>query len=481
MQHIFYEGHLTDYEKTIYGMAIAHSSSYTYVFKDEDVNRIASLLNVDYELFDRAIKFSQNGYIPAGQLKLGDVYYCTDCLRNAELLNTLIRIYFIYKSLENLSDGTGYDDILNNFQLFQSCIGEFESINASISAFECMSRGFFSLDFAVYNNGDYNPKKQLDLLHYFLIDGLQENLKEYFFDPSYPQFLYRLLSYDLITRINSIYLITITLIIKYSYFLSNHTKNIAEEMYSYLFGTLQNARVISAQTNYLFPSGADDIEHRGKENNTTRLQILYGYQNYDTYFLRLDLAHKGQGFIHYNNKSPGGVKTCLFTKKEYDAFVLKYAQSSRFFIQYGNRYALKELINLNLTDEEVGIFEEIRKTKEHLEAFNENYSEEYVEEFIGIVSCMLPNTCVVGIDLEEEHARRCFNYDKIMFNSVILDLAILSRDKEAINKCIENIVSLAQHFNLISEGNVDSLKCIEGVCLIIDEAKNHISLYRDIL
>ena len=97
MQHIFYEGHLTDYEKTIYGMAIAHSSSYTYVFKDEDVNRIASLLNVDYELFDRAIKFSQNGYIPAGQLKLGDVYYCTDCLRNAELLNTLIRIYFIYK------------------------------------------------------------------------------------------------------------------------------------------------------------------------------------------------------------------------------------------------------------------------------------------------------------------------------------------------------------------------------------------------
>ena len=134
-----------------------------------------------------------------------------------------------------------------------------------------------------------------------------------------------------------------------------------------------------------------------------------------------------------------------------------------------------------MTDEEVGIFEEIRKTKEHLEAFNENYSEEYVEEFIGIVSCMLPNTCVVGIDLEEEHARRCFNYDKIMFNSVILDLAILSRDKEAINKCIENIVSLAQHFNLISEGNVDSLKCIEGVCLIIDEAKNHISLYRDIL
>lgn len=461
-------------------MAIAHGSSYPYVFKDEDINGIANLLNVNYEVFDRAIKFSKNGYIPAGQIKLGDEFYCSDCLRNAELLNALIRVYYIYKSLENLSDGTSYDDILNNFQRFQSCIGEFECINASISAFECMNREIFSLDFAVYNNSDYNPRTQLDILHYYLIDDLQDYLKECF-DPSYPQFLCRLLSYDLITRINAIYLITITLIIKYSYFLSNHTKNISEEMYSYLFGTLQNARVISAQTNYLFPSGSDDIAHRSKENNTTRMQILYGYQNYDAYFLRLDLAHKGQGFIHYNNKSPGGVKTCLFTKKEYEDFVLKYAQSSKFFIQYGNRYALKELINLNLTDAEIGIFEEIRKTKEHLEAFDENYSEEYVEEFIRIVSCMLPNTCVVGIDLEEEHARYCFNYDKIMYNSVILDLAILSRDKDAISKCIDRIVSLAQNYNLISEGTADSLKCIEGVCLIIDEAKNHISLHRDIL
>ena len=480
MQQIFYEGYLTDYEKTIYGMAIAHGSSYPYVFKDEDVNEIANLLNVNYELFDRAIKFSKNRYIPASQIKLGDEFYCTDCFRNAELLNALIRIHFIYKSLKNLSDGTSYDDILNNFQRFQCCIGEFESINASISAFECMTREVFSLDFAVYNNSDYNPRTQLELLHYYLMDDLQECLKEYF-DPSYPQLLCRLLSYDLITRINAIYLITITLIIKYSYFLSNRIKNIAEEMYSYLFGMLQNARVISAQTNYLFPSGADDIAHRSKENNTTRMQILYGYQNYDTYFLRLDLAHKGQGFIHYNNKSPGGVKTCLFTPKEYEDFVSKYAQSSKFFIEYGNRYALKELINLNLTAAEIGIFEEIRKTQEHLEAFDENYSEEYVEEFIRIVSCMLPNTCVVGIDLEEEHARYCFNYDKIMYNSVILDLAILSQDKDAISKCIDRIVSLAQNYNLISEGTADSLKCIEGVCLIIDEAKNHISLYRDVL
>ena len=118
MQHVFYEGLLTDYEKTIYGMAIAYSCSCSYVLEDDDINRIATLLNVDYELFNKAIKFFANGNISAGQIKLGDEYYCADYFLNAELLNALIRVYFIYKSMKRLSDGTECDDILNNYQIF---------------------------------------------------------------------------------------------------------------------------------------------------------------------------------------------------------------------------------------------------------------------------------------------------------------------------------------------------------------------------
>lgn len=480
MQHVFYEGLLTDYEKTIYGMAIAYSCSCSYVLEDDDINRIATLLNVDYELFNKAIKFFANGNISAGQIKLGDEYYCADYFLNAELLNALIRVYFIYKSMKRLSDGTECDDILNNYQIFQCCIGEFDSINASLSTFECMSRGFFSLEYAVYNNSNYNPRTQLNLLQHYITKDLREILNG-FIDSSYPQFLCRLLSYDFVTRINAIYLITITQIIKHSRFFNNHIKSIAEDMYSYLLSILQNARVISAQTNCLYPTGADNIEHRGKEDNTTRLQILYGYENYDAYFMRLDLAHKGEGFVHYNNKSPGGIKSCLFTNDEYKSCILEHPQAHKFFIRSGNRYALKEMINLELTSEEIEEFEQIRKTKEHLKAFDKNYSEEYVENFISIVSCMLPNLCVVKIDLEENHARCCFDYNKIMFNSVELDIAILKRDKECVKKHIERIVCFAKKYKLITVEDADSLKSLEGVCLIIDEAKNRIPLYKDIL
>ena len=391
-------------------------------------------------------------------------------------MNAVIRTYYIYKALRNLSNGTKKDDIINNYQIFQSCIGEFESINASLATFECMLHDYFSLDFAIFNTSEYNPRNQLNLLCYFSSDSFLD-----IFGQEYLPLLYRIICYELITRVNSIYLITVTQIVKHSTFIEDPIKRLADEMYSYLLSMLQNARVISVQTNYLFPTCAENIEHRGKENNTTRLQILYGYENYDAYFLRLDLAHKGQGFVHYNNKSPGGIKSCFFTEKEYESCVLRFPESRRFFIQYGNRYALKELIHLKLTNEEASIFEELRKTKEHVESFTTDYSEKNVVDFINTISAMLPQVCVVGIDVEEEHARYCFNYDKIMFNVVLLDLAILSRNDAEIKNGIDRIVSLAQNYGLITKEMTDSFNCLEGVSLIINEAKNRIPLYRDIL
>ena len=62
MQTIFYEGTLSDYEKTIYSMAIAHGSMYSYVLEDEDINALSSLLSVDYCLFRKALRFCAGEY-----------------------------------------------------------------------------------------------------------------------------------------------------------------------------------------------------------------------------------------------------------------------------------------------------------------------------------------------------------------------------------------------------------------------------------
>lgn len=473
---IFSDEALSDYEKTIYGMAIAFSHSGTYTIKNEDISEIAVMLCLNDELLRKALDLSPDGYLPCKMIKMGDELFPRDMFENADLFDALVRIYFIYKNLSQISDGTTYESILHNYQLFQDSIGEFAILNMITSTFECMRNDCYSLSYAVFNNGSYQPKEQLNLIHLALLEDYNSIL-----DKNFIPFLCRVMSYELITRVNSLYLILINQIVKHSNFFDEKIKAIASEMYYYLLGLAQNARVISVQTNYLPPLHTEAPGSRGRYDNTTRLQVLYGYENFDAYFLRLDLAHKGQGFIHYNNKSPGGVKCCLFTENEYAAIVEENPQAVEYFIEYEGRYALKEPHNVELKDKpSAELYETIRKEKEHAQAFENTYDENSVVKFINTIASMLPNACRVSMDVNEEHANWCFQYEKIMFYSVLLEIAILSGNNADVKKMLDHIASTAVRYGIITEGTEDEYASLEGVCLIIDEVKAKIALYQDL-
>lgn len=471
---VFYEGELTDYQKTIYGMAIAHSYRYSYVFKDADIYAISSLLNVDYELLNNALHFSVDGRMPAREIKLGTQFYNLDCFKNAELLNAIVRCYWVYKSISELSDGTSDQDIIDNYNIFKDCIHQFECMNAFTATLECMDKGYFTLDYTVFNNNNYSPIDQIEWIYLFLTCEELDIL-----DRTKLPLMYRTITYDLLTHVNSIYMITVAQIIKHSPFVKTEIKQMAEEMYSYLLRMVRNARVISVESNFLFPTNAANLQRRGKSDNTTRLQILYGYENYDSYYLRLDLAHKGQRFIHYNNKSPGGTECCLFTSEEYHAIIDANSETAKFFIQYGNRYALKELINLPLTDEEYSCYEQLCKLKHYDKAFQAIADETELLEFLDIVSSMLPQSCHVGIDKEEKHAQYCFNLEKIMFQSKLLESAMLQGKESECEKLICDIVSKSVRYKLITSDMIEDFLSFEGICYLIDEAFNRVPLYKD--
>lgn len=471
-EEIFCDFDLNDYEKTIYSLAISFGVRGSYIIKDEDISNIATLLSVDYNLLCKALSFYNKDYIPL-QIKFGTDVYIIEYFHGADLFHALIIVYFIYRNLEEITDGTSYEAILDNYKIFQCCIGEFEFLNALTSTVECMYKKYYSVDFAVFNNSNYQPKNELNLLRSFITTGHRD-----IFDRKYLPFLYRIISYELITRVNSIYLITITQIIKHSDFMSNDIKEMSNEMYDYLLYMVQNARIISVQTNFLPPLRSEHSEIRDKYDNTTRLQIIYGYENYDSYVLRLDLAHKGQELIHYNNKSPGGIKCCLFTHNEYNSIIKESPVAKVFFVKYGSRYALKELNNLDISKELLKVYEEIRNKKKHTSAFNNTYDENDIVKFINIISLMLPSNCLVHIDFEEKHARSCFNYNKIMYYAILLEIAFLSHEKNDFQKILKLISTTASRYGLILEDSTDEFSNIEGVCLIIDEAKSKINSYK---
>lgn len=188
------------------------------------------------------------------------------------------------------------------------------------------------------------------------------------------------------------------------------------------------------------------------------MQILYGYPNYDCYDLRLDFSHKGQEVVHFNNETPGGLSCCIFNKNEFQNIIDQYPELKDCFISYDDRWALKERINCELTDDIKVSFDRVRKEKAHDPFFTQSYLEKDINDFINLVSKMLPKECRRAIDLDGTYAKLCFNYDVIMRDTTLLYLAYLARDSKRVDMVAEWISDKAFRYGLTSEKiNIDTL------------------------
>jgi len=237
---------------------------------------------------------------------------------------------------------------------------------------------------------------------------------------------------------------------------------------------LKNARIISIRVNTLSQSIVSKPELRTKKDNTTRLQILYGYDNYDTYSIRLDLAHEGEGFVHYNNKSPGGVRCCIFDETEYRSIISKHPQMADCFIRYGDRWMLKERVNCEISKEDKTLYEIIRTEKEHDPVLRKDYSEDAVVAFVHLIGKMLPQNCFLPIDRDEVNSKHCFSCDKIMKDVIYLYAAYFSCHEKAYAKLVERIVEKAICYNIITESEKIEYSCIDGISIIVECVKKRI-------
>lgn len=296
------------------------------------------------------------------------------------------------------------------------------------------------------------------------------------YDKSLLSIISHLAQYELRTRLNALYLIMITQIIMHSPFFEEEIHKMALEMYEHLMFILKNGRIISIQVNSLHCDIAKSCEDRTKRDNTTRLQILYGYENFDTYVMRVDLSHQGQPFIHFNNASPGKVCSYLFNKEEYENAIFRYPSLESCFVEYSNeRWALKERNNCDLTKEMAIMFDTVEAEKAHKGVFSENFSEDCIVRFIDLFSSMLPYTCNIPIDKDGDHARRCFNYDILIRNTTLLYIACISsfvrEESESINLLVDDIFNKALNYGLILEEEHIERDSLFGVYYILHLAK----------
>lgn len=473
--YVFCDHDIPSYEMTIYTLAMAYAESPLFSVNDEMIGDLAQLLMVNEELLRYALSGNTSFKYGDVRIKFGEkTVDCSDYFKNT-FFASIINLYFAYKELHKISDATDEDTIIENIEHIRAAIFYFDSTNANNATYECMLEQQFSYKHTVYDSGDFPPMDYLKMLMTLVTSG---DCLEY--DKFLLSITSHLARYELRTRINALYLIMITQIIMHSPFFEEEIHKMALELHEHLMFILKNGRIISIQVNSLYFDSSKSCDERTKRDNTTRLQILYGYENFDAYVMRVDLSHQGQPFIHFNNASPGKVCSYLFNKEEYENTISRYPLLQSCFVKYSNdRWALKERNNCDLTEEMTEMFDAVESEKAHKGVFSESFSEDCVVRFIDLFSNLLPSICLIPIDKDGEHARRCFNYDILIRNTTLLYLACISsfirNESESINLLIDDIFNKALNYGLIFDEEQierDSLFGIDYILHLAEENAN---------
>ena len=474
--YVFCNKDLPPYEMTIYALAMAYAESPLYTVDDDMISDLAQLLMVDEGLLKDALSGKTSFIYGNFCIKFGEkTVDCTDYFKNTFFIS-IINLHLAYKELDMISDATDKDAIIKNIEYIQSAIFSFYSTNVNNATYECMLEQQFSYEHILYDSGDFPATDYLNILK-----TLSINDGRFGYDESLLLIISHLAQYELKTRLNALYLIMITQIIMHSPFFEDEIHKMALEMYENLMFILKNGRVISIQVNSLYFDPSKSCDDRTKQDNTTRLQILYGYENFDAYIMRVDLSHQGQPFIHFNNASPGKVSSYLFNEEEYKKTISLYPLLEPCFIEYSNgRWALKERNNCALTKEMARMFDIVESEKAHKGLFSESFSEDCVVKFIELFSNMLPSTCCIPIDKDGEYAHRCFNYDILIRDATLLYLAYINSfigDKsELIEVLMNNIFDRAINYGLMLNEELIERDSLFGICYVLNLAKEQANI-----
>lgn len=464
--YVFCDKKISSYEMTIYTLAMAYADSPLFELDNESICELAQLLKVDVELLKRALSGKASSRYGAVNIESSEQSAeCTYYFKNT-FFASIIKLYLAYKDLFKISDGAEEAVIMENIRLIQSIIHYIDLINVSNATYECMLEQQFSYKHTVYDSGNFPPCMYLGIL--IMLIKADECLK---YDKSLMPIISHLTQYELQTRLNGLYIILITRIIMHSPFFDDKIHKMAKEIYNHLMFILKNGRIISVQGNSLFFDSKKSSDNRTKRDNTTRLQILYGYENFDAYVMRLDFSHQGQPFIHFNNASPGKVCSYLFTKEEYENVISRYPFLQSCFVEYNNdRWALKERNNCELKAM-AREFNAVESEKAHKRVFHENFAEDCVTKFIDLFLKLLPSTCHTPIDKDGEHARRCFNYDILIRNTTWFCLAYINRLSEAADTLKNDIFTKAINYGLITNEELKENDLLFLICYILSIAK----------
>lgn len=442
-----------EYEKTILKQISAYKEFGNFYVSDEDFEDLAKLLKIE-------------------KSKLVDSYNSSDYnTYNIMLFENILNYIHVSNYLKLLNIPTEFDDVLEVYRLFDDISNILMMMSVNISVFYDLKSDEFSREYLLYTFG-----KPVSWNAYLNHLGLFLNSNFYSDNSIHLPLIYSLLKYELETFSKTAYFVNSLLLISVSDYLSDSVKDISKKLLYDLSHLLKDGHIITLKLNSLYHNLDIDPSKRVKTDNTTCLQVYYSYQNSDVYSLRLDLSHEGVENIHYNNISPGGTKCYLFSKNEYLNIIREHPELSKFFIEYTDIFALKELKNCNIKDKKLfELYYDLCMAKQHEMINDEAYKEIDLISLMEVLSYILPIQFYSKIDNNDEYTNLCFIFANIMSIKGLFGLYLSLKDPTLEEHFINNIVDYAVDKNIINNTEKYSYKTFEGVSFIAELAQEVIN------
>lgn len=445
-----------DYENTIYRLANQYREM-DGIFKlsEKQIEDLAIFLCVDSKKMQLSLGVDSNFEID---------------INHTYLFQIFIRVFITWEYSKEIHENIKnekYENILILVEKIREMFLSVEGLNVDIATFMCFKGEKFTRSYALQDWKDHSMFSWFKILWC---------CNEPSFHRELIPFIVNFIIHDVMSRMYSIYLTGVMLVIQDSPYIDLGIKKIAADLYQYFLEVLRNSKLIGIQFNSLHPH--TDAENRGKKDNTTQLQLIYSYNNFDAYCLRLDLPHKGQKDIHFNNRTPGErlgneVNSCIFQESEYETILSNNPKAKKFFIQYNNVYALKERCNCEFEGtEDQKLFEKIENDYSHFKITSKEYDETDIIKFVELLGYFFPRAPKT-IDIEYEYAMTCFNYNKLeeQLNQLIY-MQLHSESPKmncAIQKKIDIIIEYLENYkNLDLKGDLQEFCSMEGIYMLLD-------------
>ncbi len=178
-------------------------------------------------------------------------------------------------------------------------------------------------------------------------------------------------------------------------------------------------------------------QKRTSKDRTTRIQILFILDNNRPYSLRIDLPHEGEPYVHLNiegidsgNAVPISIGAFKYLKNQ----VSRGSELGKIFSKYDDKYWFcpkfeKNILDLNLLDEEKNMLEQLFKQQSHFKIANVDDGQE-----IKVITCFDELKTYINRNVHNSHY--ALNSQKLNRNELLKKLQLIIQLSTICSLCV---------------------------------------------